>query len=113
MPVFEPGITFTDVPVGHWCESAIAYHWERGLVAGYDEPDGTRTFRGEPPIEQRVAGIVTRYEQVAFNARSLQYIEANLSVTNEFVSEAGANPDPKLVDGPKWNKPLKVALKVL
>lgn len=112
MPVYEPGITFTDVPVGHWCESAIAYHWERGLVAGYTEPDGTRTFRGEPPAELRVAGIVTRYEQVAFNARSLQYIEANLHVTHARVSGAGDDPDPAVVDGNDWDAPLQVALVV-
>ena len=71
MPTYEPGVTFTDVPVGHWAEADIAFLYNRGLVSGFAD----HTFRGEPATGQRIEGHQTRYETAAFMARNARESE--------------------------------------
>lgn len=70
MPVYQPGVTFSDVPAGHWAEADIAFLYERGLVAGY--PDGT--LKPDQP-QSRVETIVF----MARNARESERIVTDVA----------------------------------
>lgn len=101
MPVYVPGVTFTDFPAGHWAEGAIAEAYNRGLVAGYPEPDGTVTLRGDQSP--------TRIEQIVFFMRLLAYLPANLQVVHDPLVTLPDDP-AFAVSADAHNKPHKVEI---
>jgi hypothetical protein len=46
---------FRDVPKGHWAYNDINLAHQLGIVVGFEEPDGTYTFRPDEPVTRAQA----------------------------------------------------------
>ena len=42
--------TTPDVPAGFWSGTAIKACLDNGVVQGYDEPDGSKSYRPDDPV---------------------------------------------------------------
>ncbi|EFQ84625.1 hypothetical protein HMPREF0063_10478 [Aeromicrobium marinum DSM 15272] len=64
-PEHEGGPTFTDVAPGFVFFDQIEWLAETGVTTGYDEANGTKTYRGgQPVLREQMAAFLFRYDRL-------------------------------------------------